>query len=78
MRLLWQHHHRPNVCRRSRTDLHPVGFPEARADAGSKGASRDTADHHGHALLAGQIAFHLDLSAHLTVRQVGLVAGAVD
>lgn len=62
----------------SHTDLQPVSFPEAHADAGSKGPPWHTADHHRHALLTGQIALHLYLSAHLTVGQVGLVAGAVD
>lgn len=62
----------------SQTDLHPVSFPEAHADAGSKSAPWHTADHHRHALLAGHIALHLYLSAHFTVGQVGLVAGAVD
>lgn len=67
-----------SVCWQSHTDLHPVGFPEAHADAGSKGPSWDAADHHRHALLTRQVAFHLYLSAHLAVRQVSLVAGAVD
>lgn len=70
--------HHPNACRQAHTDLHPVRFPEAHADAGSKGPPWHTADHHRHALLTGQIALHLYLSAHLTVGQVGLVAGAVD
>lgn len=62
----------------SLTHLHPVGLPEAGADAGSKGTSRHTADHHGHALLAGAVSLHLYLSAQLTIGQVGLVACAVD
>lgn len=60
------------------TYLHPVGLPEAGADAGSKGPSRHTADHYRHALLTGVIALQLYLSAQLTIGQVGLVAGAVD
>lgn len=60
------------------TYLHPVGFPEARADAGSEGPSRHTADDYRHALAAGVVAFELDLAAQFTVGQIGLVAGAVD
>lgn len=70
--------HHPDACGQSHTDLQPVSFPEAHADAGSKGPPWHTADHHRHARLTGQIALHLYLSAHLTVGQVGLVAGAVD
>lgn len=60
------------------TYLHPVGLPEANADAGSKGASRHTADHYRHALSAGAVALQLYLPAQFTIRQVGLVASAVD
>lgn len=60
------------------TYLHPVRLPEAGADAGSKGTSRHTADHYRHALLTGAVALQLNLSAKLTIGQVGLVACAVD
>lgn len=60
------------------TYLHPVGLAEAGADTGSKGTSRHTADHYRHALLTGVVALQLYLTAQLTIRQVSLVAGAVD
>lgn len=63
---------------RNLTYLHPVGLPETGADAGCKGASRHAADHYRHSLLTGAVTLQLDLSAQLTIRQVGLVACAVD
>lgn len=58
--------------------LHSVCLPVARAETGSKGTSGNAADHHGHALLAGAVALQLDFPAQFAIRQVGLVAGAVD
>lgn len=60
------------------TYLHPVGLPEAGADAGSKGTSRHTADHYRHALLTGAVSLNLYLMAQFAIGQVGLVACAVD
>lgn len=68
------------MCRDSAhsvTYLQPVGLSEASADAGSKGPSRDTADHYRHALCTSAVSPQLDLSTHFTVRQVGLIARAV-
>lgn len=60
------------------TYLQPVSLPIANADAGGKGPTRNTADHHRHALLTGAVALQLYLSAQLTIREAGLVASAVD
>lgn len=60
------------------TYLQPVRLPKADADAGSKGPSRNTADHDRHALPTGVIALQLYLSAQFAVREVGFVTGTVD
>lgn len=62
----------------SSTYLQPVSLPIANADAGGKGPTRDTADHHRHSLLTGAVALQLDLSSQLTIGELGLVARAVD
>lgn len=59
------------------TDLHPVGFPEADADARGESSSRHTADHRRHAPPTGAVALQLDFSAQFTIREVGLIARAV-
>lgn len=62
----------------SLTYLHPIGLAEADADAGGKDTSRHTADYYRHAPTTGVVALQLYLPAQFTVRQVGLVACAVD
>lgn len=58
--------------------LQPVSLPVANADAGGKGPTRNTADHHRDSLLTGVVALQLYLSAQLTIGEIGLVARAVD
>lgn len=60
------------------TYLQPVSLPIANADAGGKGPTRNTADHHRHSLLTGAVALQLYFSAQLTIGELGLVARAVD